>query len=75
MNENEDAMGKFFTVGSDGWGSDAFESFSPAVDMLLCIVEDVKIHLAGGSVSYWIEAADGAPMTGKFVVERRANAA
>jgi hypothetical protein len=75
MNENEDAMGKFFIVGSDGWGSDAFASFSWAVDMLLSIVGDVKIPLAGGSVSYWIEAADGVPLTVKLVVERRVNAA
>jgi hypothetical protein len=75
MNETEDAMGKFFIVGSDGWGSDAFASFSWAVDMLLSIVEDVKIPLAGGSVSYWIEAADGVPLTVKLVVERRVNAA
>ena len=66
MNENEDAMGKFFIVGSDGWGSDAFASFSWALDMLLSIVEDVKIPLAGGSVSYWIEAADGVPLTVVF---------
>jgi hypothetical protein len=63
MNEKENAMGKFFIVGSDGWGSDAFESFSWAVDMLLRIVGDVTIHLAGGSVSSWIEAADGVPLT------------
>ena len=68
-------MGKFFIVGSDGWASDAFEWFSRAVDMLLCIVEDVMIPLGGGSASYWIEAADGVPLTGKFVVERIANAA
>ena len=74
MNENEDAMEKFFIVGSDGSRSDAFE-FSSAVDMLLRIGEDVKIHSAGGSVSYWIEAADGVPLTGKLVVERRVNAA
>ena len=36
-------MGKFFIVGSDGWGSDAFESFSWAVDRLLRIVEGIKI--------------------------------
>ncbi len=66
MNENEDATGKFFIVGSNGWGSDAFESFSRAVERLLCIVEDVKIHLAGGSMSYWIEAADGMPLTEKL---------
>jgi hypothetical protein len=36
MNENEDGMGKFFTVGSDGWGSDAFESFSSAVCEFCC---------------------------------------
>jgi hypothetical protein len=74
MNENEDAMEKFFIVGSDGSRSDAFE-FSSAVGMLLRIGEDVKIPLAGGSVSYWIEAADGVPLTGKLVVERRVNAA
>jgi hypothetical protein len=49
-----------------GWGSDAFASFSWAVDMLLSIVEDVKIPLAGGSVSYWIKAADGVPLTVVF---------
>jgi hypothetical protein len=70
MNEKENAMGKCFIVGSDGSGSDAFESFSRAVDMLLCIVADVKIHLAGGSVSYWIEGADGVPLTEKLP-ERR----
>ena len=71
MNENEDATGKFFIVGSNGWASDAFESFSRAVERLLCIVEDVKIHLAGGSMSYWIEAADGMPLTEKLLGERK----
>ena len=74
MNEKEVAMGKFFIVESDGWASKAFESFSSAADRLLCIVEDADIHLASGSVSYWIEAADGVPLTVKLV-ERRVNAA
>jgi hypothetical protein len=63
MNENEDAIGKFFIVGSNGRASDPFESFSWTLDRLLRIVGDVKIHLAGGSVSYWIEAADGVLLT------------
>jgi hypothetical protein len=71
MNEKEVAMGKFFIVESDGWASKAFESFSSAADRLLCIVEDADIHLASGSVSYWIEAADGVPLTVKLLVERR----
>jgi hypothetical protein len=70
MNEKEVAMGKFFIVESDGWASKAFESFSSAADRLLCIVDD-EIHLASGSVSYWIEAADGVPLTVKLLVERR----
>jgi hypothetical protein len=70
MNEKENAMGKFFIVESDGWTSKGFESFSSAADRLLCIVEDAEIHLASGSVSYWIEAADGVPLTVKLV-ERR----
>ena len=67
-------MEKFFIIGSDGWGSDAFASFSSAADRLLCIVADAEIHLASDSVSYWIEAADGVPLTVKLV-ERRVNAA
>jgi hypothetical protein len=70
MNEKINAMGKFFIVGSDGSSSDAFESFSRAVDRLLCIVNDVEIQSAGSSVSYWIEAADGVPLTDKLA-ERR----
>jgi hypothetical protein len=66
MNEKANAMETFFIVGSDGWASDAFESFSWAVDRLLRIVEAVKIHLVGDSVSYWI-AADGVPLTVKLV--------
>ncbi len=73
MNENQDAIGKFFIVGSDGRASDPFESFSWALDRLLRIVGDVKIHLADGSVSYWIEAADGALLTVKFVERRDLN--
>jgi len=64
-------MGQFFIVGSDGSASDAFESFSSAADRLLSIGEDVEIHLDGDSVSYWIEAADGVPLTTDKLAQRR----